>query len=89
MSNHQRPKVNAVESNPELLVEKDARAVRMSMETMYEALLKAGMLEEEQEKKKEKEDQEREHCLYHKGSMGHSIQACQDFLELVQEMMNE
>ena len=56
MSNHQRPKVNAVESNPELLVEKDARAVRMSMETMYEALLKAGMLEEEQEKKKKKED---------------------------------
>ena len=56
LSNHQRPKVNAVESNPELLVEKDARAVRMSMETVYDALLKAGMLEKEQEKKEEKED---------------------------------
>ena len=80
LSDHQRPKVNVVESDPELLVEKDVRAVRMSMETVYEALLKARMLEEEQEKK---EDQEGEHCLYHKGSMGHSIQDCQDFLELV------
>ena len=76
LSDHQRPKVNAVESDPELLVEKDAKAVRMSMETVYEALLKAGMLEEEQEKKKEKKDQEREHYLYHKGSVGHSIQVC-------------
>ena len=56
---------------------------------MYEALLKAGMLEEEQKKKEEKEYQEGEHCLYHKRSVGHSIQVCQDFLELVQEMMNE
>ena len=47
------------------------------------------MLEEEQEKKEEKENQEREHYLYHKGSVSHSIQTCQDFLELVQEMMNE
>ena len=89
LSDHQRPKVNAVERDLELLVEKDARAVRMSMETVYEALLKAGMLEEEQEKKEEKEDQEREHCLYHKGFVGHSIQDCQDFLELVQEIMNK
>ena len=51
---HQRPKVNAVESEPELLVEKDARVVYMSMEMVYEALLKAGMLEEEQEKKEGK-----------------------------------
>ena len=78
-----------MESDPELLVEKDARVVRMSLETVYEALLKVGMLEEEQKKKEEKEDQEREHCLYHKGSMGHFIHVCQDFLELVQEMMNE
>ena len=89
LSDHQRPKVNAVESDPELLVEKDAKVVRMSMETVYEALLKARMLEEEQKKKKEKEDQKGEHCLYHKGSVGHSIQDCQDFLKLVQEMMNK
>ena len=72
-----------------MLVEKDARAVCMSMGTVYDALLKAGMLEEEQENKEEKEDQEKEHCLYHKGFVGHSIQVCQDFLELVQEMVNE
>ena len=76
MPHHQRPKVNAVESDPELLVENDAKAVRMSMEMVCKALLKARMLEEEQEKKEEKEekkDQEREHCLYHKWSVGHSI----------------
>ena len=47
LPDYQRPKVNAVESDPELLVEKDARVVRMFMETVYEALLKAGMLEKE------------------------------------------
>ena len=83
LPDHQRPKVNVVENDLELLVEKDARVVRMSMKTVYKALLKAGMLEKEQEKKEKKENQEREHCLYHKGSMGHSIQDCQDFLELV------
>ena len=88
LPNHQRPKVNVVESNPELLVEKDARAVCMSIVMVYEALLKEEMLEEEKEKKKEKENQEREHCLYHKRSVGHSIQDCQEFLELVQEKMN-
>ena len=61
----------------------------MPMETVYEALLKAGMLDEEQEKKKEKKDQERRYCQYHKRLMGHSIQDCQDFLNLVQEMMGE
>ena len=54
LSDHQRPKVNAMESDLELLVENDVRAVCMSMEMVYEALLKAGMLEEEQEKKKGK-----------------------------------
>ena len=61
----------------------------MFMEMVYEALLKAGMLEEEQEKKKGKKDQEGEHCLQHKGSVGHSIQDCQDLLDLVQEIMNK
>ena len=89
LSDHQRSKVNAMECDLELLVEKDARAVCMSKEMVYEALLKAEMLEEEQEKKEEKEDQEGEHCLYHKRFVGHSIQDCQDFLELVQEMMNK
>ena len=59
-----------------MLVEKDARVVRMPVGTVYEALLKAGMLDEEQEKKKEKKDQEEEYCQHHKGFVGHSIQDC-------------
>ena len=59
----------------------------MPMEIVYEALLKAGMLDEKQKKKKEKKDREGQHCLYHKRFMGHSIQDCQYFFELVQEMM--
>ena len=47
LSDHQRPKVNAMESDLELLVEKDVRAVRMSMETVYKALLRARMLDGE------------------------------------------
>ena len=78
-----------MENDPELLVEKDDRVVRMSMDMVYEALLNAGMLEEEQEKKKEKEDQEGQHYLYHKRSVGHPIQDCQEFLGLIQEMMDE
>ena len=78
-----------MESDPELLVEKDARAIRMSMETVYKALLKARMLDEEQENKKKKKDRDGEHCQYHKGSVGHSIQDCQGFLGLVQEIMNK
>ena len=61
----------------------------MPMETMYKALLKAGALDEEQEKKRENKDREGQHCQYHKRPMGHSIQDCQDFLGLVQELMDE
>ena len=59
---HQRPKINAVESDPELLIEKDIRAVCIPMETMHEALFKACILDEEQEKKEENEDWEGQYC---------------------------
>ena len=45
-----------MKNDSKLLVEKDARVVHMSIEMVYEALLKVEMLEEEQEKKEEKED---------------------------------
>ena len=61
----------------------------MPMEIVYKALLKAGALDEEQKKKRENEDGEGQHCQYHKRPMGHSIQDCQDFLGLVQELMDE
>ena len=61
----------------------------MSMEAVYKALLKASMLDEEQEKKKENEDEEMQYYQYHKRPVGHSIQDCQDFLGLVQELMDK
>ena len=61
----------------------------MSMEAVYKALLKASMLDEEQEKKKENEDEEMQYYQYHKRPVGHSIQDYQDFLGLVQELMDE
>ena len=44
---HQRPKINAIGSDPELQIEKDVKAVCMPMETVYKALLKVGTLDEE------------------------------------------
>ena len=46
------------------------------------------MLDEEQEKK-ESENGERQYCQYHQKPVGHSIQDFQDFLDLVQELMDE
>ena len=60
----------------------------MPMETVYEALFKAEILDEEQEKK-ESEDGEKQYCQYHQKPVGHSIQDCKDFLNLVQELMDE
>ena len=63
LSDHQRPKINAIGSDPKLRIEKDAKAVRMSMETVYEALFKAEMLDEEQEN----ESGEGQYYQYHRG----------------------
>ena len=49
LPDHQRLKINVVESDPELLIEKDIRAICMLMETVYEALFKAGMLGQKME----------------------------------------
>ena len=46
LSDHQRPKINAVESDSELLIERDIRAVCMPMKTVHESLFKTGMLDE-------------------------------------------
>ena len=87
LPDHQRPKIHAIGSDSELQIEKDAKAVCMPMKTVYKALFKAKMLDEEQEKK-ESEDGEGQYCQYHQKSVGHSIQECQDFLGLVQELMD-
>ena len=64
LPDHQRPKINAIGNDPELQIEKDAKVVRMPMRTVYEALFKAEMLDEEQEKKENK-DGEGQYCQYH------------------------
>ena len=67
-------------------IEKDVKTVCMPMEIVYKALFNAGMLDEEQEKR---EDGEGQYCQYHQRPVSHSIQDCQDFLGLVQELMDE
>ena len=89
LPDHQRPKINVVDSNPELQIEKNVKAVCMPMETVYETLLKVDILGEEQEKKEKNKDGEGQYCQYHKRFVGHPIQDCQEFLGLVQEMMND
>ena len=59
LPDHQRPKVNAVDSDPELQIKKDVKVSCMLVETVYGALLKEGMLKEEQEKKEEKKTLQR------------------------------
>ena len=58
LPDHQRLKINTIGSDPELQIEKDARAVHMPMGTMYKALFKAEMLDEEQERKEKNKDGE-------------------------------
>ena len=88
LPDYQRPKINLIGSDLELQIEKDAKAVCMLMGTVYEALFKAGMLDEKQ-KKKESEHGKRQYCQYHKRPVGHYIQDYQNFLGLVQELMDE
>ena len=61
----------------------------MPMGTVYEVLFKAKMSDEEQERKKENKDGEEQYYQYHQRPMGHSIQDCQDFLDLVQGLIDE
>ena len=56
---------------------------------VYEALFKVDMLDQEREKKEENKNGAGQHCQYHEGFVDHSIQNCQDFCELVQEMIDE
>ena len=55
----------------------------MPTKIVHKSLLKAGMFNGKQEKKKEIDDREGQYCQYHERSVGHFIQDCQDFLELV------
>ena len=47
LPDHQRQKINAIDSDLEFQIEKDTKAVRMPMKTVYETLFKAKMLDKE------------------------------------------
>ena len=81
--------MNAVESSREIQVKRNVRDVRMPMKLVHEVLVKAGRLEGYQSKEKKTKDQEKCFCQYHESTTDHSIQECLNFLELIQEMMND
>ena len=81
--------MNAIESSQEMQVKKDVRDVCMPVGLVYEALVKVGQLEGRQGKEEKIKDQVECFYQYHGRTTDHSIQECQEFLNLVQEMMNE
>ena len=68
-----RPKINAVESSPELQVQRDVGVVCMPIEIVHKALFKVGILNGKQEKEKEIEDWEGQYYQHHERSVGHFI----------------
>ena len=72
--------MNVVESNKEMQVKKDFRDVCMLMDLVHEPLVKVGRLKGGQRKI---ESQKEGYCQYHEEHTGHSIQSCQEFLEVV------
>ena len=81
--------MNAVESDQEMQVKRNVKDVRMPMKLVHDVLVKADRLEGCQRKEKERKRQKKCFCQYHESTTDHSIQECSDFLELIQEMMNE
>ena len=70
-------------------MKRNVKDVRMPMKLVHEVLVKAGRLEGCQKNEEETKDQEKCFCQYHRSTTDHSVQECLDFLELIQEMMNE
>ena len=89
LSNHGRPRVNAIENSEEMQVKKSVKDVYMPMKLVHEVLVKTDRLEGHQRKEEEMKDQEQCFYQYHGSTMDHSIQECPDFLELIHGMMNE
>ena len=81
--------MKVVENDQEMQVKRNIKDVRMPMELVNEVLVKADRLKGYQRKEKERKGQEKCFCQYHGSTMNHSIQKGLDFLELIQEMMNE
>ena len=60
----------------------------MPMRLVYEALVKAGHLNDGKRKEEEEVDQEKCYYRYHGKKTDHSIQKCPKFLKMIQEMIN-
>ena len=89
LPNHERPRINAIERSEEIQVKRSIKDVCMPMRLVHEVLVKAGRLEGCLRKEDEVKDQGKHFCQYHGSATSHAIQECPNFLELVQEMMNE
>ena len=61
----------------------------MPMRLVYQALVKADRLKDRRGKEDEEMNQEKGYCEYHGKMIGHPIQECPKFLEMIQEMVNK
>ena len=75
--------MNAVDDSQDLQVKRDVKDIRIPMRLVYEALVKTGRLKDRQGKEDEETSQEKAYCQYHDEVMGHSIQECPEFLEMI------
>ena len=89
LPNHGGPRVNAMENSQQMQVKRNVRDVHIPMKLVHEVLAKVGRLEGRQKKEKKTKDQEKCFYQYHGSTTDHAIQECPDFLEFIQEMMNE
>ena len=80
--------MNAVESDQKMQVKRSVKDVCMPMKLVHEVLVKTDRLEGHPGKEEETKDQEQCFCQYYGSTLDHSIQECPNFLELIQEMMN-
>ncbi|EOY19365.1 Gag-pro-like protein [Theobroma cacao] len=89
LPNHTGAGVNAIEG--EMNVKKNIPEVETPMEKVFEALVKACMLEvwSKRPDMNDSRDIQRPYCLYHKECVGHLIQDCCSFRKEVQRMMDE
>ena len=89
LPNHGGPRINAIENSEEIQVKRSIKDICMHMRLVHEVLVKAGRLGVCLRKEDEAKDQEKYFCQYHGSATSHAIHECPNFLELVQEMMNE
>ena len=61
--------------------------IKVSMEEMYQVMVKMRVIPKKEISTKESEGRDC-YCRYHAAYVGHSIQKCEDFRKMLQDMMN-